>query len=43
LHCFQSSSSALRVFSAKAALVRGPVSVRYPTRGVPCCALCSYT
>jgi hypothetical protein len=27
LHCFQPSSSALRVFSGKAALVRGPVTV----------------
>ena len=29
LHCFQSSSSSFRVFSNKAALVRGPVSVSY--------------
>ena len=29
LHCFQQSPSALRVFSRKAALVRGPVSVSH--------------
>jgi hypothetical protein len=37
LHCFQSSSSAFRVFSSRAVLMRGPFSVSFILK--PCCCI----